>query len=74
MLTLHLLAREGKYDEAADKIGELIQLMDRFEPNNHTLYYDTSLPFARMVSCLDRSGLGSFLQLLVVFFRVEKRA
>ena len=49
MLTLHLLAREGRYDEAADRIGELIQLIDRFEPNNHALYYDTSLAFARMV-------------------------
>ena len=49
MLTLQLLAREGKYDKAADKIGELIQLLDRFEPNNHALYYDMSLAFARMV-------------------------
>ena len=49
MLTLHLLAREGKYEEAADKIGEIIQLLDRFEPNNHALYYDIALPFARMV-------------------------
>ena len=50
MLTLHLLAREGRYSEAADKIGELIQLLDRFEPNNHALYYNMSLAFARMVS------------------------
>ena len=52
MLTLDLLAREGKYDEAADKIGELIQLIDRFEPNNHALYFDMSLAFARMVSII----------------------
>lgn len=53
MLTLHLLAREGKYEEAAAKIGELIQILDRFEPNNHALYYDVALPFARMVSTVD---------------------
>lgn len=49
MLTLHLLAREGKYKEAAEKIGELIRLLDRFEPNNDALYYEVALPFARMV-------------------------
>ena len=49
MLTLHFLAREGKYEEAGAKIGELIQLLDRFESNNHMLYYDMALSLARMV-------------------------
>ncbi len=49
MQTLSLLARDGNYSEASDKIGELIQLIDRFEPDNHALYHDMSLAFARMV-------------------------
>ena len=57
MQTLNLLACEGKYDEAADRIGELIQLLDRFEPTNHALYFDISLAFARMVSQCGRATL-----------------
>ena len=51
MMALDLLAREGNYDEGANRIIDLIQLLDRFEPKNHTLYLDMSLAFARLV-CL----------------------
>ena len=50
MLTLHLLARDGAYDRACAGIGELIQLLDRLEPNNHLLFCNVSLAYARMVS------------------------
>jgi hypothetical protein len=49
MLVLNLLAREGKYDDAAGSLSDIVQLLDRFEPRNHTLYYDMSLAFARLV-------------------------
>ena len=49
MLILNLLAREGKYDDAAGRLSDLVQLLDRFEPRNHPLYYDMSLAFARLV-------------------------
>nr|XP_006812059.1 PREDICTED: tetratricopeptide repeat protein 21B-like [Saccoglossus kowalevskii] len=44
---LHLLCRDGSYDEAATKLGELIQLLDRFEPKNPWLYYSMSQTFCR---------------------------
>ena len=47
---LHLLCREGKYTEAAAALGELVTLMDRFEPKAHHLYYLYSACFSRMVS------------------------
>lgn len=53
MLVLNLLAREGKYDEAAGSLSDVVQLLDRFEPRNHTLYYDMSLAFARLVCVYD---------------------
>ena len=49
MLVLNLLAREGKYDEAAGSLSDVVQLLDHFEPRNHNLYYNMSLAFARMV-------------------------
>ena len=49
-LVLNLLANEGRVSESAPKIGELIHLVDRFEPKNHSLYYNIALPFARLVS------------------------
>ncbi|XP_072020597.1 tetratricopeptide repeat protein 21B-like isoform X2 [Amphiura filiformis] len=45
---LHLLVREGNYDEAAVKLGELIQIMDRFEPKNPQLYCELSQAFCRV--------------------------
>jgi tetratricopeptide repeat protein 21B len=49
-LVLNMLANEGRVSEAATKIGELIHLVDRFEPKNHALYYSIALPLARL-SC-----------------------
>ena len=49
MLVLSLLAREGKYDEAAGSLSDVVQLLDRFEPRNHALYFEMSLAFARLV-------------------------
>ena len=49
-LVLNMLANEGRVSEAATKIGELIHLVDRFEPKNHALYYSIALPLARLVS------------------------
>ena len=52
VLILELLAMEGNYEEAAIRISDLIQLLDRFEPKNHALYHDMALAFARLVSRL----------------------
>ena len=59
MLVLNLLAREGKYDEAAGSLSDVVQLLDRFEPRNHTLYYDMSLAFARLVCVYCMNTLGT---------------
>ncbi|XP_071943351.1 tetratricopeptide repeat protein 21B-like [Antedon mediterranea] len=45
---LYLLSREGNCEEAADKLGELIEKLDRFEPKNPHAYYNMSLAFCRM--------------------------
>ena len=50
MLALSLLVREGDFSSAAERISNIIQLIDRFEPSNHGLYYDTSLALSRLVS------------------------
>ena len=49
MFVLNLLAREGKCEDAAGSLSDLVQLLDLFEPRNHSLYYDMSLAFARLV-------------------------
>ncbi|MEE6489492.1 hypothetical protein FKM82_015590 [Ascaphus truei] len=48
MLALHYLCREGNVHEATSKLGDLINALDRFEPNNAQLYYSMSLAFSRM--------------------------
>ena len=55
VLILEHLAMEGNYEEAAIRISDLIQLLDRFEPKNHVLYHDMALAFARLVSRLTYS-------------------
>eukprot|EP00794_Sanderia_malayensis_P003381 gene3381-3871_t len=45
---LYLLCREGKCPEAVDKIGELIQTLDRVEPNNPFLHCSLSKGIARV--------------------------
>ncbi len=51
LLALSLLTRDGNFNEAAEKISGVVQLVDRCEPSNHGLYYNTSLALARLVSC-----------------------
>ncbi|XP_062519917.1 tetratricopeptide repeat protein 21B-like isoform X2 [Corticium candelabrum] len=48
MIILCQLCQEGQYTEAAAQLGDLIQLVDRFEPKNHRLYYDLSQCFCRV--------------------------
>ena len=49
MKILSLLCREGKYDDAAESLGELIQYFDRHEPKSHYLYYEAGQLFSRVV-------------------------
>ena len=49
LLVLELLAKEGSREEAANRLAHLLVLLDRFEPKNHALYYEMSLPYARIV-------------------------
>uniref|UniRef100_H2Y5V1 Tetratricopeptide repeat protein 21B n=1 Tax=Ciona savignyi TaxID=51511 RepID=H2Y5V1_CIOSA len=44
----HLIGREGKHTEAVNRIGELIQVIDRFEPQNADLYYRSAKLFSRI--------------------------
>ena len=55
----------GNHEEAASRISDLIQLVDRFEPKNHALYYDVALAFARLVrdSSVTSQTLSSMLHL-----------
>eukprot|EP00731_Ephydatia_muelleri_P012930 Em0007g240a len=48
LLVLELLAKEGSREEAANRLAHLLVLLDRFEPKNHALYYEMSLPYARI--------------------------
>ncbi|CAB4022833.1 tetratricopeptide repeat 21B-like, partial [Paramuricea clavata] len=48
MKIMFLLCRDGKYDEAAEQIGELIQCYDRYEPKSHYLYYEAGKLFSRV--------------------------
>ena len=54
MLILHMLCQEGRHNEAAAKLGDLIELVDRFEGKNHNLYYSLSKTFSRVVHSLIR--------------------
>ena len=47
---LYALCREGNYQDAASKIGDLLQVMDRVEPRNATLYDEFARVFCRLVS------------------------
>ena len=46
MLCMHVIIIPA---QASFKLGELLGYLDRFEPNNHQLYYDVSLAFTRLV-------------------------
>ncbi|XP_061174848.1 tetratricopeptide repeat protein 21B-like isoform X2 [Saccostrea echinata] len=45
---IYLLAREGNYSEASNKIGDVISALDRFEPRSAFLYYHMAQIFCRM--------------------------
>ncbi|XP_042192463.1 tetratricopeptide repeat protein 21B [Callorhinchus milii] len=47
MLALHSLCREGNVKEAANRLGDLIGIMDRFEPHNPELFSKLALVFSR---------------------------
>ena len=65
MLVLNLLAREGKCAEAAGSLSDIVQLLDLFEPRNHTLYYEISLAFSRLVkfNCLCKHCVRLYLDM-----------
>ncbi|XP_020612885.1 tetratricopeptide repeat protein 21B-like [Orbicella faveolata] len=48
MIVMYTLCRDGKYSEASDRLGELIQMVDRCEPRNSFLYHDLSQAFSRL--------------------------
>ncbi|KAK2186994.1 hypothetical protein NP493_181g04009 [Ridgeia piscesae] len=45
---LHMLCRDGNYENAAMQIGDLLQQMDRQEPKNAFLYDDYAKVFCRI--------------------------
>lgn len=47
-IILFSLCQEGQYNEAAAKLGELIQQIDRFEPKNHKLCHEMAKCFSRV--------------------------
>ncbi|XP_072118143.1 tetratricopeptide repeat protein 21B [Mobula birostris] len=48
MLALHLLCREGNIKEAGNRLGDLISVLDRFEPHNPEIFFKVALIFSRM--------------------------
>jgi tetratricopeptide repeat protein 21B len=48
ILVLVHLAREGRQVIAANRMGDLLQAIDRMEPKNAALYYNTARPFSRL--------------------------
>ena len=69
MLVLNQLVCDGRGTEAASKIGELIHLVDRFEPLNHSLYYQLSLPLARVVRASYRKYTHTHTQSILAMLR-----
>ena len=37
--SLHLMVREGDFQEATNRLGDLVEKLDRLEPTNGDLYY-----------------------------------
>ena len=56
-MILYMLCREGNYGEAAQKIADLVQEMDRTEPRNAYLYDEFAKIFCRLVSKLEHISL-----------------
>ncbi|XP_046864441.1 tetratricopeptide repeat protein 21B-like isoform X2 [Xenia sp. Carnegie-2017] len=48
MSIISFLFLDGKYDEAAEKISELIHLYDRHEPKSHSLYFEAERLYSRV--------------------------
>eukprot|EP00736_Rhodelphis_marinus_P011266 Rmarinus@m.19544 len=48
MVVTYLLAREARYNVAANRISDLIESIDRHEPKNPALYCRVAKPFARL--------------------------
>ena len=48
-IILYMLSREGNYSEAAQKIADLVQEMDRIEPRNAYLFDHFAKTFCRLV-------------------------
>ena len=63
---LHMLSRESRPSDAAQRIDDLLASLDRYEPKNPMLYYNVSRPFARLA--------GRDPQVLKATFRLVERA
>jgi len=48
LVTMHTITQAGDYNVAVDKLSELNQAIDRFEPMNSKLYYDCGKLFATL--------------------------
>ena len=48
-LQIILIALNVQLFQASDRLGELIQMVDRCEPRNSFLYHDLSQAFSRLV-------------------------
>jgi len=47
LILIHLV-REGRHVIAANRIGDLMQAIDRLETKNAEVYYNAARPFARL--------------------------
>jgi tetratricopeptide repeat protein 21B len=45
---LELLCKDGRYNDAAEAISNLLAILEKNEPNNHALFFDYSKVFARV--------------------------
>ena len=70
MKIMFLLCRDGKYDEAAEAIGELIQYYDRYEPKSHYLYYEAGKLFSRVVRAATKYSVKTVtIYIFIIFMR-----
>ena len=68
------LAREGRQVIAANRMGDLLQAIDRLEPKNAALYYNTARPFARLAGRNQSYAPHySLTFILFIFFNVTNR-
>merc|ERR1739838_594144 len=50
LLTLHSITQNGHCSDAVNRLGELIQAIDRFEPQNAALYFKCGKLFSTVAS------------------------